>query len=165
MYTTFIKKIALQSLLLIIVASCQSHVQNENATFKYVKDTDNDSLKTGAIKKAIPVKEVEYKKIVLKNEIVDEWTLYKIKTEKKIKSNELIIDEIKNGKDIPGNKNKFNRQISRLEQKNNDLRKKMNDYNEEAKAKWEKFKLSMSHDIDAIAIEIQDVSITTKKAG
>jgi hypothetical protein len=41
----------------------------------------------------------------------------------------------------------------------------MNDYNEEAKAKWEKFKLSMSHDIDAIAIEIQDVSITTKKAG
>ncbi|MCX6351398.1 MAG: hypothetical protein NTX03_06025, partial [Bacteroidetes bacterium] len=108
-------------------------------------------------------KEAEKIRVVYKNIMMDEWAIYKVEIENRIKTGDVKIQELKFRKDFPENKNKFNRQITRLEKRNNDLRKKMDNYHEEVKAKWEKFKVSMANDIDGVAIELKDVTLDNKK--
>ncbi len=147
----------------LIFSSCESHEKKVDDAYdrvKEIKNTIKDTVKIYV--KAEKVLE-EKKKVIVKTETVDEWTLFKSETEDKIIASEDKIKELKLKKNSAENKAKFDRQITRLEQKNNDLRKRMNDYNQEVKVKWEKFKMEMNHDIDAIGIELKDVTINNKK--
>ncbi|MFA9212973.1 MAG: hypothetical protein ACEQSR_03900 [Candidatus Methylacidiphilales bacterium] len=110
----------------------------------------------------LPVKEPEVK-VIVKNELFDEWQLFKNETDLKLNNSDAQIKVLR-GKNIKfENKNKFEKQTKELEQKNNDLRKRMNDYNEERKLIWEKFKLEINHDIDEIGIELKDITINNTK--
>ncbi|MDP1745763.1 MAG: hypothetical protein Q8L90_09310, partial [Bacteroidota bacterium] len=98
--------------------------------------------------------------VVIKNESVDEWKKFKFETEKKILVNENKIKEIKG---IPDSNTKLYRQVTTLEKNNNDLRKQMDEYNEEMKVKWESFKVKINHDVKEIGIELQDIQVNNKK--
>ena len=144
--------------LMVILSSCESHEKKVDDAFERVKKTKTNIKDTIEIATK-SVTTIEKIKVVVKNETVDEWILFKNETEKRIKGSEAQIKELKEQKNMAKNKAKFDKQMTRLEQKNNDLRKRMNDYNEEVKVKWEKFKVGVNHDIDEIRIELKDVSI------
>lgn len=143
--------------MVLFFTSCESHERKVDDAFERVKEAKKDFIDTAAI--CINENKSEKIKVIYKNEITDAWALFKNETENKIKQSENKIKELKERRNHSENKSKFDKQIIRLEQKNNDLRKKMNDYNEEVKAKWENFKVEMNHDIDEIEIELKDVTI------
>ena len=80
--------------------------------------------------------------------------------EKKILSNENKINQIKS---IPGANAKLLRNVAGLEKDNNDLKRMMDEYNEEIKVKWENFKTKMTHNVNEIDIELKDLAINNKK--
>lgn len=149
-------------ILLLFMASCESHEKKVDDAFEKVKESKMNGTDTTNVPTIIPPEETKIK-VVVKNELVDEWLIFKNETDLKINYSDDQIKILRSKKGKSENQNKFEKQITELEQKNNDLRKQMNDYNEEMKLKWEKFKLGINHDIDEIAIELNDVKIHNTK--
>ncbi len=128
------------------LVSCESHEQEADAAIELVRKERMATNDSNVTKKAEQVK---------KNETLDEWTLFKIGIENKIRVNEI---KIKTLKSTPNASVKFLKQVTRLEKDNYDLRKKMDDYYEEGKTRWEKFKSKMNQDIEDINKEFTDLS-------
>ena len=57
----------------------------------------------------------------------------------------------------------YKRKIAALEQKNSDMKKKMDDYKVEGKEKWEKFKMEFSHDMEEIGKAFKDLTVKNVK--
>jgi hypothetical protein len=55
----------------------------------------------------------------------------------------------------------YNKRIAELEQKNSDMKKKLDDYKADGKDKWEQFKKDFSRDMDDLGNAFKD--LTTKK--
>ena len=77
---------------------------------------------------------------------------YKKETAEKIAANEKSIDDfnarIANEKaDARAN---YKKKIVALQQKNTDMKKKLDDYKAEGKDQWEKFKTEFNHDMDKL---------------
>ena len=155
----FIPKILTGCLSVMILASCGSHEQKADDAFEHVKK-ERMLLKDSNITSKEIIQEPMKTELVKKNENPDEWTKYKIETEKKIHTNENIIKEIK---DLPNANANLIRKVSSLEKENNDLRIKMDEYNEEVKVKWENFKGTMNHDVNEIGIKLKAMKINNKK--
>ena len=98
--------------------------------------------------------------LVKKDETPDEWTRFKVETEKKIRLNERKIKEIKAS---PGANAGLLRKVSGIEKDNSDLRIKMDEYKEEVRVKWELFKASMNHNANNIEIELNALKADNKK--
>lgn len=144
---------------LVILFSCKPKEQKVDDAYKIVKKEKMLSNDSDVIDNAMfqePVKT----QLVKTNENMDEWTIFKIETEKKILTNEKKIKEIK---DIPNTNANLLRKVSNLEKSNNELRNQMNDFNEEVKLKWETFKSTINHDVNEINIELKNLSINNKK--
>ncbi|MES2397444.1 MAG: hypothetical protein V4549_15650 [Bacteroidota bacterium] len=144
---------------LMIFVSCESPEQKTDEAFEHVKEEKmmaKDSFIAEKEITKVPTK-VE---IIMKNESVDEWKKFKSETEKRILINENKIKEIKG---IPDSNTKLYRQVTTLEKDNNDLRRQMDEYNEEMKVKWESFKVKINHDVNEIGIELQDIQVNNKK--
>jgi hypothetical protein len=94
-----------------------------------------------------------------------EMAKYKKDTEANIVTNQKIIDDFKlrieNEKTEV--KSKYNKIIADLEQKNNDLGEKMDDYNAEGKEQWESFKTEFSMDMDNLGKAFKDLSVDNIK--
>ena len=135
--------------------SCESHEQKADVSDSSIVksilpiDTNSNTL-IEAPKKADPI---------MKNETLSDWEKFKIETEKKIVANENKIKEIKS---IPNENAQLFRKVSSLEKDNNDLRKQMDDYNLDEKARWGKFKLKMNQDVTDIGNELSDMKPSTK---
>lgn len=164
-FITIITKIYFWAMILI---SCESQEQNIDGAFNHVKEEkmltgDSNGFNNEIIKK-------RWKREIIKNnssqnvtnmqENMSEWTKFKIETEKKILINEKRIKDIKG---IPVTNSKLIRNVLSLEKDNNDLRRQMDEYNEEVKLKWEIFKAKINHDVNKIGIELKDISINNKK--
>lgn len=142
----------------IILFSCESHEQKADEVFEQVKVERMMSKDTAIINKALqPPEKTDPLK---KNEYIDEWTKFKMETERKIVANENLIKEIKT---IPNASAKLLKEVTSLEQENNDLRKEMDVYKEEAKVLWENFKTQINHDVNKIGIDLKDIKINNKK--
>lgn len=144
---------------LMIFTSCGSHNQKTDEAFERVKKERLLSKDSITIKEALKQEPMNIG-LVKNNENLDVWTQFKIETEKKIRSNENIIKEIKK---LPNANPNLLRKVTSLEKTNNDLRRKMDEYNEDEKVKWEKFKTMMNHDVNEIGIELKAIKITHKK--
>lgn len=157
--TNFIAIIITGYLSVMILSSCGSHSKKTDDAFDSVKKekmlTEDSILIRDALKQE-PTNAV----VVKKNEIQDEWTKYKIETERKIYTNENIIREIRALPKVNAN---MLRKVASLEKENNDLRIKMDEYNEEVKERWENFKTGMNHDVNEIGIKLKAIKITHKK--
>lgn len=145
-----------------VLGSCESHEKKVDDAFDRAREAKTNAKDTIIIDKK-QEKASAVTKTIVRTENIDMWTKFRSETEQRIKANENKIIALKENKEGHDNQSTFNRQITQLEQKNNNLRKTMNDYYEDAKAKWEKFKVGMNHDIDEIGIELKDVTINNRK--
>jgi peptidoglycan hydrolase CwlO-like protein len=53
----------------------------------------------------------------------------------------------------------YKKRIAALEQKNRDMKKTMDDYKEEGKENWERFKTEFNHDMDALGQAFKDIGV------
>lgn len=95
-------------------------------------------------------------------EYLNDVAKYKKETDEKIAANSKSIEDfntrIKNEKKAA--KADYKKKIAVLEQKNSDMKKRMDDYKVAGKEQWETFKAEFSHDMDEIGKAFKD--LTTK---
>ena len=138
------------SLFFTMIASCGSRVQKPDDAFELVKKERMMSSDSNFVSKEI-IQASMKTEIVKKIETPDEWTIFKLEMEKKIRSNENSIQRIKSQPDLnPSSR----RKLTSLEKDNNNLKMSINEYPEEVKAKWKAFKSSMSHNANEIDLEL-----------
>jgi len=147
------------SLFVILITSCGSRVQKTDDAFDLVKKermmADDSSFVSKEVIQASMKTEV-----VKKIETPDEWTIFRLETEKKIRQNENQIKKIMELPDVNANSRK---KLSKLEKDNNNLKSMLDEYNDEVKAKWEMFKVSINHSANEIGIELNALKTDIKK--
>ncbi len=76
-----------------------------------------------------------------------------------IEANEKRIDAFKDKMEEAGLKvkAKFGDEVAVLEQKNRDLKKKLEEYKDEGQSKWKEFKTNFKHDMDGIRKTMKDL--------
>ena len=88
-----------------------------------------------------------------------EWQSFRNESGRIIEANEKRIDAFKEKMEIAGadTKAKYNEDVAVLEQKNRELRKKLEDYKDEGRGKWVQFKTDFSQDVDGIGKTMKDL--------
>lgn len=88
-----------------------------------------------------------------------EWQTFKRDSELTIEANEKRIDAFKEKMERAGPKAKakYRKDVAVLEQKNRDLKKKLEDYKDEGQSKWEEFKTNFKHDLDGVGRTMTDL--------
>ena len=78
---------------------------------------------------------------------------------KTIEANEKRIDAFKEKMEEAGLKvkAKFSEEVLVLEQKNRDLKKRLEEYKDQGQSKWEEFKTNFKHDMDRIGKTMKDL--------
>ncbi|MFA6126747.1 MAG: hypothetical protein WC699_05545 [Bacteroidales bacterium] len=144
------------TLCILFLASCRPSATKADEAFDLVKKermlSNDSSFASDKI-----IQESMKTVIVKKDDTPDEWTLFKMETEKKLRLNDKIIKELEYYQNASGS---LRRKVASLKKDNNDLKIRLISYQEEVKAKWEMFKASTSHSAKAIEIELS----TLKKA-
>jgi hypothetical protein len=59
--------------------------------------------------------------------------------------------------------NKNNMELAILEQKNSDLKKKLDGFKEESKDKWDKFKAEFNHDMEELGKAFKEFTVKNTK--
>lgn len=103
------------------------------------------------------------------NEAKLEYTMdmevYRAETNAKIRENQKSIDEFKSR--IASEKTEaqleYNQKINKLEQKNSDMKKKLDDVKMDTKEQWEAFKAEFSSDMDALGKAFKDLTVNNNK--
>lgn len=94
-----------------------------------------------------------------------EVAAYKKETAEKIAANEQSIIEF-NARIATEKKDArvaYKQKIAELEMKNTDMKKKMDDYKEDGKENWEKFKTEFNHDMDELGKAFKDLTVKNVK--
>ena len=81
-----------------------------------------------------------------------EWQQFKSDVELKINANQKKIDDFKAAMKTTSKKfkDKYENKVLTLEQKNIELKKKLNDYQYDGKDSWETFKQEFNNDMDSV---------------
>jgi len=92
-----------------------------------------------------------------------EWQQFKSDAESRIDANQQKIDDFKVGMKTTSTKfkAKYENEVLTLEQKNIELKKKLNEFKYERKENWEEFKKAFTSDMDVVGNALND--IFTKK--
>ncbi len=92
---------------------------------------------------------------------VVEWQKFKTVSEEQIKSNKERIEAFKAKIQEAGTnadtEAKYNKVVADLEQKNRDLKRKLDEYKDEGESRWQEFKTNFSHDMDAVGNTMRDL--------
>lgn len=83
----------------------------------------------------------------------------------KIAENEKTIAELKaqRKKDGSSNPDAYTNRIAELEQKNADLKKRIQEYKQDNQEKWQSFKTEFSHDMDDLGTALKNVTVDNVK--
>lgn len=92
-------------------------------------------------------------------EAAAEWQTFKNESEQQITANEKRIDAFKEKMEKAGfkMKAKYHKEVAVLEQRNRDLKKKLEDYKDEGPSKWQEFKTNFKHDMDGLGKTMKDL--------
>ncbi len=95
----------------------------------------------------------------------EEWKAFKEASEMKIKENEAKIAELKTKMKAAGKKidAAYEKSIDELEQKNKDMKVKIDGYSNDAKSDWASFKREFNHDMDGLGQALKDLGNNNKK--
>src|SRR4030042_3477760 len=129
-----------------ILTSCQSSAKKvENARDNLQEAKDN----------------VIEAKQQLNQALNDSIQKFKRASVERISNNEKIIAEFKArlAKGEKVTKAKYEKTVAELEQKNNDLKKKLENYMDEGQDKWTSFKNEFNHDMDELGLAIKDLTV------
>jgi len=90
---------------------------------------------------------------------------YRKETTERIAANDKSIAEfnVRIEKEKEEAKANYKNKVAELEQKNSDLKKKMDDYTEEGKEKWESFKREFNHDMEELRLALMDLTQNNTK--
>ena len=90
---------------------------------------------------------------------------YRTETANRIAANDASIKELnaKIAQDKRTAKADYKKKIAELEQKNRDMKIKMENYKEEGKEKWMAFKAEFSHDMDELGKAFKDLTVKNVK--
>jgi chromosome segregation ATPase len=90
---------------------------------------------------------------------------YRKEKEEKIEANTKSILEFNEriSKEKKEAREEYTAKIAALEQKNSDLKKKMDDYKADGKESWETFKAEFTHDMDELGKAIVDLQVKNVK--
>ena len=116
------------------------------------KRVDNAEIKLEAAKKDLKIANDEYKA---------DMANYRKETSEKIAANEKSILEF-NAKLADVNEDteiKYEQKIAELKLKNKEMKKKMDDYKDDGKQNWEKFKTEFSHDMDELGKAFKGIMV------
>lgn len=96
---------------------------------------------------------------------VADFEYFRKSSEERIANNEIVINAYKSrmANDKKAIKAKDQKIIDALEQKNIDMRKKISEYKEEGKDKWENFKVEFDHDMDELGDAIKNLTVKNTK--
>jgi len=86
-----------------------------------------------------------------------EWGKFKTDAEEKIRQNEDSMRVFKNkiGKADTKIKMKYEHEITRLEEKNSEMKTKLAGYKDESKEKWGKFKTNFNNSMDSLSADMK----------
>jgi len=92
-----------------------------------------------------------------------EKTIFTI-AEEKINSYEKIIVEFKARivKETKEDIAKYEKTLAELEQKASDIKKKVHEYKEEGKDKWDAYNLKFNHDLDELGKALKNFTVKSK---
>ncbi len=92
-------------------------------------------------------------------ETSSDWLAFVRESDEGIEANEKRIDAFKKDIEKAGSKvsAKYSKDVTALEQKNRDMKKKLNEYKDEGPAKWEEFKTNFKHDMDGMEKTMTDL--------
>lgn len=101
----------------------------------------------------------------LNQALKDSIQQYRITTQEKLIANEKQLAEYKAKIAIQKkeNKAKYEEELAKLVQKNNDLKIKLENYNEENEVKWEAFKTEFNRDMDELGKAFKDLTVKNVK--
>lgn len=100
-----------------------------------------------------------------KAEYMADMEKYRAETAERIAANEIIIKDL-NARIANQKKDaqvKYKQKVAELEQKNRDMKKKMDDYKQDGKENWEKFKTEFNHDMDELGKAFKDLTVKNVK--
>lgn len=88
-----------------------------------------------------------------------DWQQFKSNAELRINSNQQQIDDFKVAMRSTSTrfKAKYENEVLTLEQKNIELKKKLNDFKYERKENWEVFKTTFNNDMDVVSNALNDI--------
>jgi len=137
----------------VIITSCQSSANKVETAQDKVRD---------AKEKVISAKS---DLIIAQQDSNAEYQKFKKESDEKIMAHNKSIAEFKariakEKKEIQG---KYEMELAILEQKNSDLKKKLDGFKEEGKDKWDKFKAEMSRDMDELGKAFKDLTVKNNK--
>jgi predicted HicB family RNase H-like nuclease len=94
-----------------------------------------------------------------KTAYLEEWQAFKKEAEKKISANQMRIDAFKTKMEKTGAKvkGKYDNEVAILEQKNQNLKNKLDEYKDDGQSKWKEFKTNFNKDMDAIGKTMTDL--------
>ncbi len=138
----------------VIVTSCQSSAQKQDAAEAKVQDAKDD------LKEARKDANAEAQKAAT----AEEWKAFRTSSHEKIQANEKQIAELKVKMNKPGKllDAAYAKKIDSLEEKNQDMKKRMISYEKE-QSDWEKFKREFNHDMDELGNALKDLTVDNKK--
>ncbi len=167
-HTQYILNIIIACSVGLFIASCQSHEQKADDAFEHVKEEkkvakdggiSEETAQQPILQETVP-QETKKTEVVPKTVSQDEWSKFRAETEKKILANE---SKIKLIKATPGTSAKLLEELSSKEKDYNDLRRKLDEYNEDMKEALGKFKVKINHEVSEISIDLNDLTIKNKK--
>jgi hypothetical protein len=124
----------------------------------FIGCTDSSGKKVEAAKENVDNATQDLK--VAQAKYSDEWQTFKSESERKISDNESSINTFKEKMEKSGSKLKarYGKTVRELEQKNRDLKGKMDDYKDEGKDKWEEFKSGFNRDMDKVEVALKNLT-------
>lgn len=138
----------------LIFISCESPAQKSENAQTDVKDAKQN------------LKEAQHAAdaAALKAASAEEWNTFKNESEAIIRNNEVRIAELKDkmkksGKTLDA---VYAENISKLEQKNRDMRTRIDAY-EKGQNGWESFKREFNHDMDELGKALKDLAVNNKE--
>ena len=135
-----------------LVAGCQSSTKKEDAAHESVKEAQEDLTKA----------RTELTKQKAASAV--EWQDFKNKTNETIYANETRIAHSKLNMKSTGKSADiiYKKNIEALEQKNKDLKNRMNAYKNDTNSDWNSFKREFNHDMEELGIALKDLTIINK---
>ncbi len=138
----------------IIFTGCQTSDQKVDEAKTKVQDAKDD------------LKEVQQdaNEEAVKAATAEEWTIFKSESDAKIKANETLIANMKDKMKASGKKMDavYEKNIDLLEQRNKDMRNRIDAYDNNSKSNWASFKREFNHDMDELGIAFRDLTVNNK---
>ncbi|WP_264564290.1 hypothetical protein [Flavobacterium sp. N3904] len=94
----------------------------------------------------------------------EEWQQFKEDTNAKIEENNAKIAELKSSIKKTGNDidKTYQKNIDAMEQKNKELKIKVDSYKNDANSDWKSFKREFNHDMDQLGTSLKDFAVNNK---